>query len=60
MSSNLELHVVAGVATLLLNRPAKRNSFTFEMWQEFGDVLTELADQSDVRVLVVRGAGEHF
>ena len=60
MSSDLEIHVAAGVATLLLNRPAKRNAITFEMWQELGDVLTELVDQTDVRVLVVRGAGEHF
>ncbi|MSO59904.1 MAG: enoyl-CoA hydratase/isomerase family protein [Ilumatobacteraceae bacterium] len=60
MSSEIEVRVNTGVATLLLNRPEKRNAITFKMWQELGDVLVDLADQTSVRVLVVRGAGQHF
>ncbi len=60
MSSGIEIRAHAGVATLVLNRPEKRNAITFEMWQELGDELVKLAECVDVRVLVVRGAGEHF
>lgn len=48
------------VATLWLNRPAKRNAVTQAMWAGISAVTAELADDPGVRVLVVRGAGEHF
>lgn len=46
------------VTTLVLNRPAKRNAITLEMWKTLPGVLQELASDPDLRVLVVRGAGE--
>lgn len=48
------------VATLWLNRPAKRNAITLEMWRGMPRLLAQLADDPAVRVLVVRGMGEHF
>lgn len=48
------------MATIWLNRPAKRNSVTYEMWGAIGDAVAALATDPDVRVLVVTGAGEHF
>lgn len=48
------------VATLWLNRPAKRNAVTEAMWTGITAITAELADDPVVRVLVVRGAGEHF
>lgn len=48
------------VATLWLDRPAKRNAVTFEMWQGIAAMCTAFADDDDVRVVIVRGAGEHF
>ena len=45
------------VSTLVLNRPAKRNAITLEMWQALPALLGELASDPDLRVLVVRGAG---
>jgi enoyl-CoA hydratase/carnithine racemase len=48
------------VATLWLNRPAKRNAVSYEMWQGIAATCDELAPDPDVRVLVVRGAGGHF
>ena len=45
------------VSTLVLNRPAKRNAITLEMWQALPALLGELAADPDLRVLVVRGAG---
>jgi enoyl-CoA hydratase/carnithine racemase len=48
------------IATLWLNRPAKRNAVTFAMWAGIADRCQKLAADASVRVLVVRGAGEHF
>lgn len=49
-----------GVATLWLNRPAKRNAVTYEMWRGIAALCEQLADDRSVRLLVVRGAGDHF
>jgi enoyl-CoA hydratase/carnithine racemase len=49
-----------GVATLWLNRPAKRNAVTYEMWVGIGEHARRLAADPAVRILVVRGTGEHF
>ncbi|HTO53842.1 MAG TPA: enoyl-CoA hydratase [Myxococcota bacterium] len=47
-----------GVATVTLNRPDKMNSLTSELLQTLGERLREVADDSDVRVVVLTGAGE--
>lgn len=48
------------VATLWLNRPAKRNAVSYEMWQGIARTCGELGDDPSVRVVVLRGAGGHF
>jgi 2-(1,2-epoxy-1,2-dihydrophenyl)acetyl-CoA isomerase len=49
-----------GVATLTLNRPEARNALDMTMRGDLEAALTALDRDTDVRVLVVRGAGEHF
>lgn len=49
-----------GVATLTLNRPEARNALDMTMRQDLEAALTRLDADPGVRVLVVRGAGEHF
>jgi enoyl-CoA hydratase/carnithine racemase len=49
-----------GVATLWLNRPAKRNAVTLSMWRALAGHCRRLATDPAVRVLVVRGVGDHF
>ncbi len=49
-----------GVATVLMNRPAKRNAFTMEMYRSFGEIFVALEADDGVRCVVVRGAGGHF
>ncbi|SCK36637.1 enoyl-CoA hydratase/isomerase family protein [Streptomyces sp. WMMB 322] len=49
-----------GVATLVLHNPAKRNAMTEAMWREVPGVLSALADDASVRVLVVTGAQNTF
>lgn len=60
MSEMVLLQVEAGVATLTLNRPEKRNAVTYDMWRTIGDACARLAEDPTVRLLVVRGAGGHF
>lgn len=48
------------VATLWLDRPAKRNAVTHAMWKGVAAACGELVGDDDVRVLVVRGVGDHF
>lgn len=50
----------APVATLTLTNPAKRNAMTPEMWQGLPGVLAELAEDPEVRVLVLTGAEGTF
>lgn len=59
-SDPLFVTVDGPVATLWLNRPAKRNAVTFDMWRAMTDECTQIAGDRDVRLLVVRGVGDHF
>ena len=49
-----------GVATVTLDRPDKLNALTFEAYADLRDLLAELPQRGDVRVLVVRGSGRAF
>lgn len=48
------------VATLTLNRPDKRNALNGELVQALKDGLARAADDDEVRVVVIRGAGPDF
>ncbi|MFQ4147534.1 enoyl-CoA hydratase/isomerase family protein [Arthrobacter sp. LAPM80] len=48
------------VATLIMDNPGMRNAITADMWQQFEDRLAQLDADDSVKVVVVRGAGEHF
>jgi 2-(1,2-epoxy-1,2-dihydrophenyl)acetyl-CoA isomerase len=49
-----------GVVTVTLNRPEKKNAMSVEMTQELTELLDEIADSRDDRVLVLTGAGDAF
>jgi enoyl-CoA hydratase/carnithine racemase len=49
-----------GVATLLLNRPEKRNALDRALMQAIAEALDSIRDDSAVRVLVLRGGGPVF
>ena len=49
-----------GIATMTLNRPERLNSFTRKMFDEWRDVAARCAYDSDIRILVVTGAGRAF
>jgi len=48
------------VATLTLNRPDKKNPLTFESYAELRDLFRDLVYASDVRAIVLTGAGDNF
>ncbi|WP_377298784.1 enoyl-CoA hydratase family protein [Rhizobium sp. SGZ-381] len=48
------------VATVRLNRPERKNPLTFESYREMRDLFRALADASDVRCVVLTGAGGNF
>lgn len=50
----------AGVATLLLNRPEKRNALNGELVAALGAALGRAAGDDGVRVIAIRGAGRDF
>ena len=56
----LTLSIGNGIAELLLDRPAKRNSINRAMWRGIPAVLRQIEGEPDVRVVLVRGAGGNF
>jgi enoyl-CoA hydratase/carnithine racemase len=50
----------AKVATITLDRPAKKNPLTFDAYAELRDLFRALAYASDVKVVVITGAGGNF
>jgi enoyl-CoA hydratase/carnithine racemase len=57
---HFQFHVSDGVATVRLDRPDKLNALTFEAYADLRDLLAELPQRGDTRVLVVRGSGRAF
>ncbi len=50
----------AGIITVTLNRPERKNAANGQMWVELRDLLYEVSHTRDDRVLVVTGAGGAF
>src|SRR5437660_6354376 len=46
------------IATVILNRPAKRNALTKAMWRDLGAAVNALSGEDSIRCVIVRGAGE--
>ena len=49
-----------GIATLTLNRPKQRNALSAGLMAAIGDALAELAEDDNVRVLILAGNGPVF
>jgi enoyl-CoA hydratase/carnithine racemase len=49
-----------GVATLTLNRPERKNPLTFESYAELRDLFNALRYATDVKTVVITGAGGNF
>ena len=49
-----------GVATVTLNRPERKNPLTFDSYGELRDWFRALPYATDIRAVVLRGAGDNF
>ena len=57
---NFRFEVADGVATLTFDRPDKLNALTFEIYADLRDLIADLPQREDVRVLVITGEGRGF
>lgn len=53
-------HYDNGVGTITLNRPERKNPLTFDSYAELRDLFRALNYASDVKVIVITGAGGNF
>jgi 2-(1,2-epoxy-1,2-dihydrophenyl)acetyl-CoA isomerase len=49
-----------GVARITINRPSVMNAMTSGMWPEMGEMIASIEPRTDVRCVLIRGAGENF
>jgi 2-(1,2-epoxy-1,2-dihydrophenyl)acetyl-CoA isomerase len=57
---SIDVGIEGGVAIVTMNRPTRKNAITMEMRNRFQSVFQELADDADIRSIVLRGAGGDF
>jgi enoyl-CoA hydratase/carnithine racemase len=57
---HFDLDIARGVATVTFNRPEKLGALTFETYADLRDLLAELPQRGDARVLVITGSGRGF
>lgn len=61
MSDLLKFQMLSGtVGELVLNQPAKRNALTAGMWDALPHKLKAAEETENLRLLIIRGEGEHF
>jgi enoyl-CoA hydratase/carnithine racemase len=58
--SHFLLAVEAGVATVTLNRPERKNPLTFESYRELADFFAACGKDDGAKAVVVTGAGGNF
>jgi 2-(1,2-epoxy-1,2-dihydrophenyl)acetyl-CoA isomerase len=59
-TDTVTVDIVEGVATVTLNRPAARNALDLSMRDALEGAVAGLEADPEVRVMILRGAGEHF
>jgi enoyl-CoA hydratase/carnithine racemase len=57
---DIELHIADGIASIVLNRPHRKNAFTLAMISEWASMLESIRTDDTVRVVVLRGNGGAF
>ncbi|MEO5597804.1 MAG: enoyl-CoA hydratase-related protein [Novosphingobium sp.] len=57
---SIEVTREGGVATVIINRPERKNAVTMAMRTQFQAAFLELQDDDEVRAIILRGAGSDF
>jgi enoyl-CoA hydratase len=60
MSEHIRYEVADGIATITIDRPAKRNAMTFAMLADFIETVRRAGSDDEARVVIVTGAGGAF
>lgn len=58
--ADIEISVNDAIATVTINRPAKRNALTLAMWKGVAAAFDELGRDRAVRAIILTGAGGNF
>jgi enoyl-CoA hydratase/carnithine racemase len=56
----IQVHRDAGVVTIVLNRPTRRNALRTKDYAQLGEILRDIRHTVSDRVVVLTGAGDHF
>src|SRR5437899_8260899 len=59
-AKHFHFEVAAGVATVTLNRPERKNPLTFDSYAELRDLFRAMSYADDIKAVVVTGAGDNF
>jgi len=60
-TENLHLNKLEdGIYEFVISQPARRNAVNAQMWADIPKVLKEAENSSGIKVLIVRGDGDHF
>jgi enoyl-CoA hydratase/carnithine racemase len=60
MTDKLLLEKDGALGWIVFNQPEKRNAVSQEMWRAMADYVEELTNDDAIRVIILRGAGDHF
>jgi enoyl-CoA hydratase len=60
MTEKLKLEKDGPIGWIIFNQPEKRNAVSQDMWEAMPGHVKELADDDAIRVVILRGAGDHF
>lgn len=60
MNNTVETHLDEGIFTLTLNRPQQLNALNLEMIHGLREATSRAENDDAVRVVIIRGAGDHF
>jgi isohexenylglutaconyl-CoA hydratase len=60
IDDSIELEQQGSILTLWLNRPESRNAMSLNMVTAIQQVFSQIADDSSIRAVILRGKGGHF
>ena len=58
--AEIEVTRSESIATVTINRPQRKNAVTGDMWAQLAETFRSLSAESDVRCVVITGAGGEF
>ena len=60
MTEHIKTHKDAGILTIVIDRPEKKNALTDAMYRAMTEALTSAESSAEVRVVLFRGEGDMF